>query len=57
MGKGKGRIKYHICKIQPGKILIELGHNISKNYAIKALKYIALKLPIKTKIIYLKKIL
>lgn len=54
MGKGKGDIKYWVCLIKPGKILFEISDTNIK-IAKKALKYGASKLPIKTKIIELKK--
>lgn len=54
MGKGKGDIKFWVCLIKPGKILFELS-DVYENIAYKALTYAASKLPIKTKIIKLKK--
>lgn len=56
MGKGKGNIKYWICKIQPGKILFEINYiSTNLNILLNAINYSASKLPFKTKIIILKK--
>jgi large subunit ribosomal protein L16 len=50
MGKGKGNLKYWICRIQKGQILFEIsGLNFIKSFNI--LNKSKSKLPIKTKII------
>lgn len=50
MGKGKGSVDYWVCKIKPGKILFEVS---GKNPVLikEALKQVALKLPMSTKIL------
>ncbi|KAK8802175.1 hypothetical protein WA158_002651 [Blastocystis sp. Blastoise] len=54
MGGGKGETDKWIYKVRPGKILFEIS-NVSKDKAYIALKQASAKLPIKTKIVYLKK--
>ncbi len=50
MGKGKGSVDYWVCKIKPGKVLFEVS---GKNPILikEALKQVALKLPMSTKIL------
>lgn len=50
MGSGKGNLKYWAALIKPGTILFEIS-GISKEFALKILKIISYKLPIKTKIL------
>lgn len=50
MGKGKGAVSYWIAEVKPGKVLYEF-EGINKTIALKILKVLSLKLPIK---IYLK---
>ena len=54
MGGGKGETNKWVCKIKPGKILFEIN-NVSKETAQIVLKNASAKLPIKTKIVELKK--
>ena len=50
MGKGKGNVDHHICKIKPGNVLCEIQSN-SLNLAIKALNQAQVKIPFLTKLI------
>jgi len=52
MGKGKGAVYDWSAKIKAGTILFEI-ETLKINIALKALYYIQLKLPIKTRVIYL----
>jgi len=54
MGKGKGAVNYWASFIKPGMILYEIDH-INSKHALNALRCGALKLPIKTSIIFRKK--
>lgn len=47
MGKGKGSVEYWIAKIQPGKVLYEIG-GVSEELAREALGKAQSKLPFKT---------
>lgn len=55
MGSGKGSPEYWVAVVKPGKILYELT-GVSSKSAFTALKLASSKLPIKTQIIYKKKI-
>lgn len=50
MGKGKGSVKYWVCKVKPGRILFELD-KVSKEMTFEAFKRGSVKLPVKTKIV------
>lgn len=50
MGSGKGNVKLWASAIKKNCILFELS-NIPKNLAIRALRQVSYKLPVKTKII------
>ncbi|MFA5620879.1 MAG: 50S ribosomal protein L16 [Weeksellaceae bacterium] len=50
MGKGKGAPEYWVARVQPGRILFEVG-GVSREIAIEALRLAAQKLPVKTKTI------
>lgn len=50
MGKGKGSVSHYSCPVKPGRIIFEL-EGIKEEFAIKALRTAADKLPIKTKFI------
>lgn len=50
MGKGKGAVNHWVCKIRPGMIFCFIISN-NKIIAKKALEYVKIRLPIKTKII------
>lgn len=54
MGNGKGNVSNWCCYIREGQVLVELN-NITQNMAFKILNKIKKYLPIKTKIIFLKK--
>ena len=47
MGKGKGNVEYWISKIQPGRVLYEMG-GVSEELAREAFALAAAKLPFKT---------
>jgi len=53
MGKGKGKVEYHVYPVAKGKILFELA-GIPWYKGKPALKRSQVKLPIKTKIIVLR---
>lgn len=48
MGKGKGSPEYWVTKIQPGRIVLEIG-GVSKEKAKEAFRLAGHKLPLKTK--------
>lgn len=50
MGKGKGAVDHWGIKVQPGRILFEVG-NVSKELAQSAMRKAAAKLGIKTKFV------
>ena len=50
MGKGKGSVDHYVAKIQPGRVLYEIG-GVDKQLAVAALELAASKLPLKTKIL------
>ncbi len=50
MGKGKGAVDHYAAKVQPGRILYEIG-GVDRAVAIEALTLAAAKLPIKTKLL------
>lgn len=50
MGKGKGAVDHYAAKIQPGRILYEIG-GVEKEVAVEALTLAAAKLPIKTRLL------
>lgn len=51
MGKGKGSPEYWVAVVKPGRILFELGGNVSPELAKEALRLAQQKLPIKTKFV------
>lgn len=51
MGSGKGDIKEYVCKIQPGRILFELG-GVPEDVAREAFRKAGHKIPMKTKFVY-----
>jgi large subunit ribosomal protein L16 len=51
MGKGKGSVDYWCAKVRAGKILFEIGSEVSPALAREALEMGANKLPVKTKFI------
>ena len=53
MGKGKGSVEEWVFKAKPGKILFEIGGNISSNLASQALKKASLKLSMRCKFVML----
>ncbi len=51
MGKGKGEVEYWAAVVKPGRILFEIGGDVTEETALRALKLASYKLPIKTKIV------
>lgn len=51
MGKGKGSVEHWVACVRPGRVLFEVGGNVTKEEAQKALRLAAAKLPIKTRFI------
>ena len=51
MGKGKGSPEYWVAVVKPGRILFELGGNVTPELAKEALRLAQQKLPIKTKFV------
>ena len=51
MGKGKGSPEYWVAVVKPGRILFEIGGNVSPELAKEALRLAQQKLPIKTKFV------
>ncbi|MFK7844161.1 MAG: 50S ribosomal protein L16 [Rhodothermales bacterium] len=51
MGKGKGSPEYWVAVIRPGRVLFEIGGNVSPELAKEALRLAQQKLPIKTKFV------
>ncbi len=51
MGKGKGSIDHWAAQIHPGRILFEVGGNVSEDLARASLRLGQHKLPLKTKIV------
>jgi large subunit ribosomal protein L16 len=56
MGKGKGSIDYYACYVAAGRILLEID-GVNHDMAMMALKSCGYKLPCRTRIIQLPKIL
>jgi len=50
MGKGKGAPEYWVARVQPGRILFEVG-GVPADIATEALRLAAQKLPVRTKLI------
>ncbi|MCU0723633.1 MAG: 50S ribosomal protein L16 [Planctomycetes bacterium] len=50
MGKGKGEVEYWCAPVKPGTILFEVG-GASEDAAAKALRKIAHKLPVRTRLV------
>ena len=51
MGKGKGTPSQWVCVIRPGQIMFEVGGNITREEAQKALRLAAAKFPLKTRFV------
>ena len=51
MGKGKGSPEYWVAVVKPGRILFEIGGNVSPELAKESLRLAQQKLPIKTKFV------
>ena len=51
MGKGKGNPEYWAAVVTPGRILFEID-GVPEDIAKEALRVAAMKLPIKTKVVY-----
>lgn len=50
MGKGKGAPEYWVARVQPGRILFEVG-GVPAEVATEALRLAAQKLPVRTKLV------
>lgn len=50
MGKGKGSVEYYVCKVKPGRILMEL-EGVNEELAKEAFALAAAKLPIAVKFV------
>lgn len=48
MGKGKGKTKYYSSLVRPGDIVLEIGGNVIRKIAKKALVLASRKLPVKS---------
>jgi large subunit ribosomal protein L16 len=53
MGKGKGSVEEWVMNLQPGRIVYEVAGGANPEFAAKALKLAAQKLPFKTKVVSL----
>ncbi len=51
MGSGKGNPEFWVAVVKPGRILFEIGGEVSEETAREAMRLAAFKLPIKTKFI------
>ena len=51
MGKGKGGVDQYVAVVKPGRILLEVGGNITPEQVKEALKRADAKLPIKTRLV------
>jgi len=51
MGKGKGSPEYWVAVVKPGRVLFEIGGNVTPELAKEALRLAQQKLPIKTKFV------
>ncbi len=51
MGKGKGEVEYWAAVVKPGRIMFEIGGDVTDSTALRALKLASYKLPIKTKVV------
>ena len=51
MGKGKGAPEYWVAVVKPGRILFEVGGNVSRELAKESLRLAQQKLPIQTKFV------
>ena len=51
MGKGKGSPEFWVAVVRPGRVLFEIGGNVSPELAKEALRLAQQKLPIKTKFV------
>ena len=50
MGSGKGSPEYYVCRVKPGKIMLELD-GVSRQLAEEAFELASAKLPIKTRFV------
>lgn len=51
MGKGKGDVEYYAAVVKPGRILFEIGGDVTEDAALEAMRLASYKLPIKTKVV------
>ena len=51
MGSGKGALEYWVAVVKPGRVLFEVGGNVTEEKAREALRLATHKLPIKCKIV------
>lgn len=51
MGKGKGDVEFYAAVVKPGRILFEIGGDVTESAALEAMRLATYKLPIKTKVV------
>ncbi len=51
MGKGKGSPEYWVAVVKPGRIMFEVGGDVSEELAKESMRLAQQKLPIKTKFV------
>lgn len=51
MGKGKGDVEFYAAVVKPGRILFEIGGDVTESAALEAMRLASYKLPIKTKVV------
>jgi large subunit ribosomal protein L16 len=51
MGSGKGSVEYWVAVVKPGRVLFEVGGNVTEEKAREALRLATHKLPIKCKVV------
>jgi large subunit ribosomal protein L16 len=50
MGKGKGSVDRWVCKVKPGRVMLEIDRG-SEDIASEALRLAARKQPVKTRVV------
>jgi len=51
MGSGKGSVEYWVAVVKPGRVLFEVGGNVTEEKAREALRLATHKLPIRCKVV------
>jgi large subunit ribosomal protein L16 len=51
MGKGKGDVEYWAAVVKPGRIMFEIGGDVTEEIALEAMRLASYKLPIKSKVV------